>query len=153
MTASQPERSAVPELLDRFGSAKHPERPAAHQRPAGVDDATVEAVGQLSAALEVAEDARGALYRFHRLSGTADLAAQDALAALRAAGHAQIADVLDEVLIGRDVAPGMWTFQLVEHYDAHYLDVFRACEQAVRADLGFSAPHVAEAEMKVREQS
>jgi hypothetical protein len=99
-----------------------------HRRPCGSDDATVAAVGKLSAALEVAEDARGALYRFHRQSGSADLAAQDAIQALRAAGHEGIADTLSEVLIGRDVVAGMWTFELVEHYDAEYITVFRACD-------------------------
>ena len=44
-----------------------------HRRPDGATDATVEAVGKLSEAFEVVEDARGSLYRFHRLSGTADL--------------------------------------------------------------------------------
>ena len=47
---------------------------AEHRRPEGVDDATVEALGKLSEALEVVEDARGHLYGFHRLTGTADLA-------------------------------------------------------------------------------
>ena len=38
-----------------------------------LDDATVEALGKLSEALEVVEHARGLLYGFHRLTGTADL--------------------------------------------------------------------------------
>ena len=46
---------------------------AAHQVPDGVSEATVEALGSLSAALEVIEHARGLLYGFHRLTGTADL--------------------------------------------------------------------------------
>ena len=33
-----------------------------HRRPEGVDDKTVEALGKLSEALEVVEDARGYLY-------------------------------------------------------------------------------------------
>ena len=70
-------------LLARFGSAKHPERDVIHPRPANLDDATVDAVGKLSAAFEVVENARGFLYGFHRMSGEADLALQEALAALR----------------------------------------------------------------------
>ena len=38
----------------------------AHQRPPGVGDATVAALGKLSEALECVEDARGHLYAFHR---------------------------------------------------------------------------------------
>jgi len=143
----------VDALLGRFGSAHHPERAPEHPRPDGVSDATVEALARLSAALETAEDARGHLYAFHRLSGRADLDLQDAVQALRAAGHERVADTVTEVLVGRDVLPGMWTFQIVEGYDANYTDVFRIVERSVRAELGVRAPHLGEAEMKVREQS
>lgn len=143
----------MPDLVDRFGSARHPDRPSAHPRPSGVSDELVAALGKLSAALEVAEDARGHLYAFHRLSGRADLDLQDAVQALREAGEAAVADEVAEVLVGRDVIPGSWTFQIVEAYDAQYASVFRAVEQDVRARLGAGEPHVFEAEMKVREQS
>jgi len=92
-----------------------------HQRPVGggpgADEATVEAVGKVSAAFEVVENARGMLYAFHRMSGEADLALQDALTSLRAAGHHELAGEIDDVLVGRDVVRDMWTFQLVEAYD------------------------------------
>jgi hypothetical protein len=141
------------DLLARFGSAKHPDRPVAHERPPGLDDATVDALGKLSAALEIVEHARGLLYGFHRLSGSADLALQDAVSALRAAGHGQVADRIDEVLVGRDTVLGRWTFQLVESYDTGYWSVFRAVEQSAREQLGGGIPHVFEAEMRHREQS
>ncbi len=141
------------ELPARFGSARHPERPVAHPRPAGSDDATVDAVGKLSAAFEVVENARGFLYGFHRMSGEADLALQDALVALRSAGQAELADEIDQVLVGRDVVPGLWTFQLVEAYDEHYYQVFRAVDSLVRERLSGGRPHVYEAEMKHREQA
>lgn len=139
-------------LVNTFGSAKHPGRAAEHPRPNGVTDATVDALGKLGAALEDMEDARGHLYAFHRLSGRADLDLQEAVHALRAAGHGHVADVVTEVLVGRDVLPGMWTFQIVEAYDRGYADVFRAVERSVRAELGVTFPHPGEAEMKVREQ-
>ena len=50
----------------------------AHQVPVGVDDATVEAVGLLTGAFEVVEQARGMLYGFHRLTGRADNELDDA---------------------------------------------------------------------------
>lgn len=40
-----------------------------HRVPDGVDDATVEALGRLSEALETVERARGCLYAFHQLTG------------------------------------------------------------------------------------
>ncbi len=42
-------------------------------RPDAMDDATVEAVGAVSEALECVERARGELYSFHQLMGHADL--------------------------------------------------------------------------------
>jgi hypothetical protein len=140
------------DLLDAHGSAKHPERPVAKQRPDGADDATIEALGKLSEALEVIEVARGLLYQFHRMSGTADLTLQDAVTGLRKAGHAELADEIDEVLVGRDVLPGLWTFQIVEAYDAGYWQAFRSTEQEARRRLGDMPAHVYEAEMKHREQ-
>lgn len=139
-------------LGDRFGSAKHPDRSAAHSRPDGVSDATVEALGKLSEALEVVENARGHLYEFHRMSGQADLALGEATRQLRDAGHEALAAEIDEVLVGRDVVPGSWTFQIVEAYDAQYWSVFRAVDEHARYQLVGGAPHLFEAEMKVTEQ-
>ena len=44
-----------------------------HTPPDGVDDATLEAVGLVTEALETTERARGRLYDFHQLTGSADL--------------------------------------------------------------------------------
>lgn len=141
------------DLVQRFGSARHPDRTSAHPRPAGVTDEEVEAAGKVSAAFEVIENARGMLYAFHRLSGEADLSLQEAVADLRSCGHTDLADEIDQVLIGRDVIPGRWTFQIVEAYDAHYYQVFEAVADKVRQQVGGGLPHVFEAEMKVDEQT
>jgi hypothetical protein len=141
------------DLQARFGSARHPERAVQHKRPEQITDAEVDADGKVSAALEVIEHARGLLYGFHRMSGQADLALQDAVSALRGCGHPDLADEIDEVLVGRDVVPGYWTFQLIEAYDAEYWSVFRAVAEKVRSQLAGGAPHVFEAEMKVNEQT
>jgi len=139
-------------LVQRHGSARHPGRPVARQRPPGTSAATVAALGKLSEALEVAEHARGLLYGFHRLCGTADLTAQEAVSMLRDAGHGVLADDIEQTLVGRDIVPGCWSFQLVEAYDSGYWDVFRDVEEHARAELGVPARHVFEAEMKEREQ-
>ncbi|MGB3482073.1 MAG: hypothetical protein WBB07_07615 [Mycobacterium sp.] len=118
------------------------------RRPAGVDDNTVAAVGKLSEALETVERARGALYDFHQLMGHADLQAGEACDLLRAAGHPEIADLLDTDLVGRNVLPGRWTFQVVEEFDDCYWSVFRTHESAVRQALVNGVRHVFEAEMK-----
>jgi hypothetical protein len=118
-----------------------------------MSDETVSALGKLSEALEVVEHARGHLYAFHRLSGTADRTLQDAVTALRNAGHRDLADEVADILVGRDVIAGRWSFELVEEYDATYWSVFRDVEAQARARLGNAAPHVFEAEMKHSEQS
>lgn len=142
----------IDDPVARFGSAKHPDRPVERQRPDGATDALVAALGKLSEALEVVEHCRGLLYDFHRYSGTADLTLQDAVSQLRAAGQAELADQLDDVLVGRDVIENMWTFQLVEAYDSNYWQVFREMEAHARAVTGVTDRHVYEAEMKQREQ-
>ena len=119
-----------------------------HIRPEGVSDATVEALGKLSEALEVVEHVRGHLYAFHRLTGTADLALGDAVEMLREAGHAELADRLDTELVGRNVLRGRWTFQIVEEYDDGYYATFKSLEELARNELVGGRRHLFEAEMK-----
>ena len=114
---------------------------------------TVAALGKVSEALEAVEQARGFLYGFHRLSGTADLTLGEGVRMLREAGHADLADQVETALVGRDVLDGKWTFQIVEGYDAQYWSVFRDVEQWLRRELGGAQPHLFEAEMKQREQN
>ncbi|MBW8732127.1 MAG: hypothetical protein JF622_14415 [Terrabacter sp.] len=121
---------------------------AEHVRPAGIDDVTVEALGKLSEALEVVEDARGRLYGFHRLTGTADLALGEAVDLFRDAGHTELADRLETELVGRNVVQGRWTFQIVEEYDDGYYATFKELEKTARDDLVGGRRHLFEAEMK-----
>jgi hypothetical protein len=121
---------------------------AAHLRPDGVDDATVEALGKLSEALEAVEVARGHLYTFHRLSGTADLTLGDAVGQLRDAGHRELADRIERELVGRNIIAGRWSFQVVEDYDDGYYAAFRDLERAARDELVGGRRHLYEAEMK-----
>jgi hypothetical protein len=119
-----------------------------HRRPDGVDDATVAALGKLSEALEVVEEARGHLYAFHRRCGTADLTLGEAVDQLRDAGHGDLADRIERELVGRNVLEGRWSFQLVEEYDETYYSVFRELEQVAREGLAQGRRHLFEAEMK-----
>jgi len=148
---SSPDASEGP-LARRHGTAAAPGRAVARPRPPGVSDETVAALGKLSEALEVAEQARGFLYGFHRLCGTADLTLQEAVAMLREAGHPALADDIERTLVGRDTIAGRWSFELVEDYDDGYWSVFRDAEQHAREELGIPSRHVFEAEMKEREQ-
>jgi hypothetical protein len=113
-----------------------------------LDPALVEAVGRLSEAFEVVEAARGHLYQFHRLTGTADRKAGEAADLLREAGHPELADRIDRELVGRNVLDGRWTFQVVEEYDDGYYATFRALEQQAREELVGGRRHLYEAEMK-----
>lgn len=122
------------------------------RRPAGLDDTTVDALGRLSGALEKVEQARGHLYSFHQLTGSAHVELEEAVERLRAAGHDRQADALADDLLGRDVLAGRWTFQVVEEYDDGYYRCFVDLERRVRDELAQGRRHIFEAEMKERQQ-
>ena len=112
------------------------------------EDRTVEAVGKITEALETVERARGHLYSFHQLTGVADFALGEGVDLLRQAGHAELADRLERDLVGRNVIPEHWTFQIMEAYDDTYWSVFRALEQEVRDQLTDGRRHLHEAGLK-----
>lgn len=124
------------------------ERPP--RRPPGVDDATVEACGKLSEALEYVERARGHLYGFHQLMGHADFVFGEAADELADAGHTELADLVSRLVVGRDVLEGRWTFQIVEEFDDGYYQPVAAVEQAVRNKLLDGRRHVFESELKAQ---
>ncbi len=124
-----------------------------HRRPPGVSDATVEALGALSKALETTERARGHLYAFHQLTGSADFELDRAVELLREAGHGAWAERVRREILGRNVVPGHWTFQLVEAYNATYYEPFRAMEAQARGELADGRDHLYEAELKERRRT
>ena len=125
----------------------------AHARPPGVDDATVEAVGRLTEALEYVERAKGALFDLHQLIGRADILAEEAADCLEGAGHRTLSETLRTDLVGRNVLDGRWTFQIVEEFERTYYDPFRDLERSVRDELLAGRRHVFEAEMKERRRT
>jgi hypothetical protein len=124
-----------------------------HLRPEGVQDPTVRALGSLSEALETVERARGHLYAFHQLTGGADLMLDNAVAELRNAGHSVQAEALEREIVGRNVIPGHWTFQIIEAYNATYYRPFTSMERQVREELVAGREHVYESEMKERRRT
>ncbi|WUD77461.1 hypothetical protein OG937_40015 [Streptomyces sp. NBC_00510] len=113
-----------------------------------MDDLTVEALGSLSKALETTERARGHLYGFHQLTGTADLELDRAVRLLREAGHGSQADAVEREILGRNVIPGHWTFQIIEAYNRTYYRPFVDLERRLLAELAEGRDHLYEAEMK-----
>ena len=113
----------------------------------------MEATGLLTEALECVERARGHLYSFHQLMGYADLKLDEVVDRLREAGETEEADRIETELVGRNVLPGRWTFQVVEQFDDQYWEVFREHEQRVRTKLVGGRRHVFEAEMKERRRT
>ncbi|MGV0837636.1 hypothetical protein [Mycolicibacterium thermoresistibile] len=124
-----------------------------HQRPADADDTAVHAAGLVSEALETIEQARGHLYAFHQLTGRADEKLDEAVSQLTNAGHPDLAELVSRELIGRNVLPGRWTFQVVEDYDDGYYRWFREVDRQVRDRLTAGRRHVYEAEMKERRRT
>jgi hypothetical protein len=124
-----------------------------HVRPEGASDAAVDAAGKMSEALESLERARGHLYSFHQLVGKADLELDEVLELLEGCGETELAERIRTDLLGRNVVPGHWTFQLVEAFDDGYWEVFRAHERAVREALVAGRRHVYESEMTERRRT
>ena len=135
---------------DHGGSVRHEtgEDAVGPDRRGDLDEGTVEALGKLSEGMEFVERARGHLYAFHQLSGTADLTIGQAAEAFRAAGHDELADEITDELVGRNLLEGRWSFQIVEEYDDTYWSVVRDHERRAREQLAGGRRHVFEAGMK-----
>lgn len=121
---------------------------AEHRRPQGVDDNTIQAMDTFTRALETIEVARGHLLQFHRLTGTGDTQLRESVEQLRSAGHHDLADRIEQDLVGRNVIEGRWTFQIIEEYDDGYFSVWRDLEREAREELVEGKRHLYEAEMK-----
>jgi len=119
-----------------------------HRRPHGVPDETIEALGKLSAAIDHIEDARGHLYAFHRLMGSAERTMEEATDLLHSAGHDDIAAALDAEVLGRNPLPGMWSFQMVEAFDDGFHAAATGIQRRALEELVEGRRHVFEAEMK-----
>ena len=124
-----------------------------NERPEGVDDATVEAVGKLSEAIEWLERARGDLYAFHQMIGHLDFQLSDAATMLRRAGHIECAEELEREGIGRNVLDGRWTFQVIEEFEDTYYTPLSELERTIRQQLMAGRRHVYEAELKEQRRS
>ncbi|MEU5217044.1 hypothetical protein AB0G79_12730 [Streptomyces sp. NPDC020807] len=116
--------------------------------PAAPDATTVEALGSLSKALETAERARGHLYGFHQLTGTADFELDRAVRLLREAGHHAWADRVETEILGRNVVPGHWTYQIVDAYNETYYEPFRLLERTAVSALSGGQEHRFEARLQ-----
>jgi hypothetical protein len=127
--------------------------PTDHQRPPGVSDEVVAALGTLSEAYEYVVRARGHLYEMHQLMGHADFLFGDAADDLEQAGCAREAAEVRQDVVGRNIVDGRWTFQLVEEFDRIY---YRFVEDLVRryeaVHVG-GRRHVFEAELKEKRRS
>ena len=126
---------------------------AAHSRPEGVGDELVAATGRFSEALEYIERVRGHLYAFHQLIGHADLLLDDVVDGLREAGRDDLAQQVQDELLGANVLAGRWTFQIVEEFDDGYYAMFKALEKRVRDETMQGRRHVLEAELKQRRRT
>jgi hypothetical protein len=134
------------ETSERDGGQYVPD--PAHQRPAEASDALVEAAGMVSEALEWVERIRGRLYDFHQMLGHADFLFGDAADALDEAGAPEMAELLRNEIVGRNVLDGRWTFQMVEEFEDCYYQPIRDAERQVRDALMEGKRHVFEAELK-----
>jgi hypothetical protein len=123
------------------------------QRGDALPEADVKASGLMSEALERVERARGALYDLHQLIGGADNQLDEVIEALREAGRDDLASSVASDLVGIDVLPGMWTFQVVEAFDDGFYATWKRFEERIRSECTNGERHVLEARMKADRQS
>lgn len=116
-------------------------------------DGVAQAVGRVTEALETIERARGHLYSFHQLTGRADLQLDEAVARLKELGQAELARYISCELMGRNVLPGRWSFQVVEEYDDGYYRCFKEAERLVRTRLTDGRRHAHEMALKERRRT
>jgi hypothetical protein len=102
----------------------------------------------LGEGFERLERARGCLYEFHQLLGRADFLFGDAADLLAEAGHDELAALVRDEAVGRNVLDGRWTFQVVEEFDDGYYQPIADIERCVRDRLLGGRRHVYEAELK-----
>jgi len=72
---------------------------------------------------------------------------------LREAGHEALADRVETELLGRNVLPGRWTFQIMEEFDDGYYAAFQDVERAARDELAGGRRHLFEAELKQKRRT
>lgn len=119
-----------------------------YTRPDTASDATVEAAGKMSEALEWVERARGDLYEIHQKIGHADELFAEAADGLRQAGYPELADMVMTKVSGRNVLDGRWTFQIVDEFDEGYYAAVKTAEKEVRDKLLGGKKHIYESELK-----
>lgn len=124
-----------------------------HERPEGVSDELVDAVGKVSEALEWVERARGRLYDFHQMMGHADFLLGDGAEMLRKCGQVRQADDLEKRIVGRNVLHGRWTFQIVEEFDDGYYHELKQYDKNLRDQTMGGKRHVFEAELKEKRRT
>ncbi|MFD6640517.1 hypothetical protein ACFWDN_32440, partial [Micromonospora chalcea] len=88
-----------------------------------------------------------------QLVGGADLTLDRVVKLLREAGHDEVADRIEHELLGRNLLPGRWTFQIVEEFDDGYYAAFQEIERDAREKLACGRRHIYEAEMKERRRT
>ena len=132
---------------------EHGERPVAGRRPAGVDDAVVEALGKASEGFEYLVRARGHLYSLHQLIGRADFLFEEAADLLDDAALGDDAQQLRRDVVGRNVLDGRWTFQIVEEFDDLFYRPIRDALSALEHQHLDGQRHVYESELKDRRRS
>ncbi|PWK64439.1 hypothetical protein BCL76_11583 [Streptomyces sp. CG 926] len=106
------------------------------------------ALGALTKAPETTERARGHLYGFHQLTGTADFQLDDAVRLLREADHQTQARQVEWEVFGRNGIPEHWAFQNVEAYNNSYYRPFAGIEQDIVAQPAGGRDHLHEARLK-----
>lgn len=67
---------------------------------------------------------------------------------LREAGYEEQAALIEREIVGRNVIPGHWMFQIIEAYNSTYYQPFAAVERDIVDEVAGGRDHLMEARLK-----
>ncbi|SDR38740.1 BAR domain-containing protein [Natronobacterium texcoconense] len=115
-----------------------------------LSDEEADALHHMQLGIEYVHRAYGSLLEFHHQLGHAMDRMSDAEDELRAAGHEEWADSLQNDHLPAGAISDQWTFELVEEFSTEFMDDVVAFEDAVREELADGLDHVTERQQKRR---
>jgi hypothetical protein len=113
-----------------------------------LSDTDREALHELQLGIEQIYRGYGSLLEFHHTIGRGMDHLDDAEAALRKAGHEEIADRIRDEQLPAGLFEGTWTYELVEAFERDFLGDVTSFEADVREQLADGHRHITEREQQ-----
>lgn len=117
---------------------------ASDEEPTEFGEAARDALHSVELGLEWLQRAHGNLLEFHHGIGHGMNHLDDAEAKLRDCGHEELADRLRDDYLPRGPIDGRWTYELVEDFEAEFLDDLAELDRRAHEAIADGERHLAE---------